>query len=130
MYNDRIRKRIRVDPSNSPLNLMKKKINEKNEKEVFEDRVENIEEVIVRSEMISKRNVSEQKRDELLKMMYYDDIDADHVLDTMQISNGELESIVGELIELGFIQNSSNDEVELTMDGIFYIMNQDPKFFK
>ena len=80
--------------------------------------------------MISKRYVSEQKRDELLKMMYYDDIDSDYVLNTMKISDDELESMVNELIELGYIRHSSNDEVELTMDGIFHIMNQDPKFFE
>ena len=38
--------------------------------------------------------------------------------------------MVDELMEMGFIQHSSNDEVELTKDGIFYIMSQDPEFFE
>jgi len=109
---------------------MRNKLNEKNEKEVFEDRIENIEEVIARAEEISSSFASEQKRDELLKLMYYDDVDANHVINAMNISYEELESMVDDLIEMGFIQQASNDEVELTKDGIFYIMSQDSDFFE
>jgi len=78
--------------------------------------------------MISKNDVSEQRRNQLLKMMYQDDIDDEFVTTTMDISHDELESLVGELIQLGFLQYCSNDEVELTKDGVFYLINQDPDF--
>ena len=127
--NTRTRKRIRIDHNRSPLKLMKKRINEKNEEQKI-DKIKNIEEAITRYEMISKKLNSEQKKDELLKMMYYDDIDANHVISAMNISYGELESLVNELVEMGLIQQLENDEVELTKDGIFYILSQDPDFFE
>jgi len=108
---------------------MKKRINEKSEEQKI-DKIKNIEEAITRYEMISKKLNSEQKKDELLKMMYYDDIDANHVISAMNISYGELESLVNELVEMGLIQQLENDEVELTKDGIFYILSQDPDFFE
>ena len=127
--NNHTMKRIRINHNRSPLKLMKKKLNEKNEEQKI-DKIKNIEEVIARTEMISKRLESEQKRDELLKMMYYDDIDADHAISAMNISFDELKLLVNELIEMGYIQQSSNDEVELTSSGILYIMGQDPGFFE
>ena len=117
-----------MNPDKSPINLLREKFREKSEKDNFEERIENIRQVIARSEMISKNDGSEQRRNQLLKMMYQDDIDHEFVTTTMSISHDELESLVDELIQLGYLQYCSNDEVELTKDGVFHIISQDLDF--
>ena len=109
---------------------MRNRLNEKKEREVFQGSVENIEEMIERAEAISNRIDLEQRRDELLLMMYHDDIDANHVLDVLNINYEELESIANELIKMGYIRQLPNEEFELTKDGIFHILSQDPDIFE
>ena len=58
-------------------------------------------------------------------MMYSGDIDADHVISTMNISLAELESLVEDLVDIGFLKYNSDDEVELTSEGIGYITDVD-----
>lgn len=128
IVNEITRRKIRVNPDKSPLNLLRKKYLEKSEKDNFEERIENIRQVIARSEMISKNDGSEQRRNQLLKMMYQDDIDHEFVTTTMDISHDELESLVDELVQLGYLHYCSNDEVELTKDGVFHIISQDLDF--
>ena len=117
-----------MNPDRSPLNIIRNRRHQKNEGDAVDKSIENIRNVIARSEMISRNPVSENRRSQLLKMMYQDDIDHELVTTTMGISHDELESLVDELIQLGFLQYCSNDEVELTKDGVFYLINQDPEF--
>lgn len=117
-----------MNPDKSPLNLIRNRCHQKNEEDDFEERTENIRQVIARSEMISKNDGSEQRQNQLLKMMYQDDIDHEFVTTTMDISHDELESLVDELVQLGYLHYCSNDEVELTKDGVFHIISQDLDF--
>jgi len=65
----------------------------------------------------------------LLKILYLDDVDADYVKKNLKISDSELENLVNQLLEIGLIEYTSDDEVELTNEGIYYIVNRDLDLF-
>jgi superfamily II RNA helicase len=120
------RKRIRINHSKSPFNRIKKKSFEKEFKnEDLEEKIQNLEQVISRTQRIIDEFERDEKRDHLLQMMYQDDVDEDFVRTSMNISENELNLLVEELISRGFLQFVSGDEVELTKDGILYMKNQD-----
>jgi len=125
-----LRRRIRINPDKSPINLIKNKSNKDNEKIDFEKRIENVNEALNRAQTFSERYEYEQKIGQLLTMMYLDDIDADFVKNSMKISDDELESMVEKLIELGYLHYVSDDEVELTKDGVFHVVTQNTELFE
>ena len=63
-------------------------------------------------------------------MMYLDDVDSDHVKNTMRISDDQLDNLVNNLIDKGFLKYSSNNEVELTREGIYYITSKELDLIK
>jgi len=64
------------------------------------------------------------KKDQLLKMVYADDVDAASVTNALDISMPELESFVYELVDSGLMQYTSDDEVEITRKGIRHIKSK------
>ncbi len=122
-------KRIRINHSKSPLNQIKKKSFEKEFKnEDLEIKLQNLEHVISKTQRIIDEFERDEQRDDLLKMMYQDDIDEDFVKTSMNISENELNSLIQDLISQGFLQFVSGDEIELTRDGILYMKNQESDF--
>ena len=90
----------------------------------LEEKLTNLEQVLLRTQMIIDEDKREGQRDQILKMMYLDDIDSEFVKNTLKISDNELKSIVDELVELGFLQFISDDEVEISKKGSIYAKNQ------
>ncbi|EMR74589.1 PDK repeat-containing protein [Thermoplasmatales archaeon SCGC AB-540-F20] len=58
---------------------------------------------------------------ELMKIMHSKDVDAKFVTDKLDISSNELGSLVDELVKRGLLRYTTDDEVELTEQGIKYI---------
>ncbi len=56
-----------------------------------------------------------------MKIMYSKDVDAEFVTDKLGISSNELRSLVDELVKRGLLRYTTDDEVELTEQGIKYI---------
>ena len=120
------RKRIRINHSRSPLKRIKEKSGEKEIKnEELETKLQNIEQVIQRTQKIIEDFEREEKTDQLLRMMYQDDVNEEFVKTSMNISEGELNSLIQDLVSKGFVQFVSGDELELTRDGILYMKNQE-----
>jgi len=84
----------------------------------------NLEQVLLRTQMIIDADKREEQRDQILKMMYLDDIDSEFVKNNLDISDKELTAIVDELVELGFLQFISDDELEISKKGTIYVKNQ------
>jgi helix-turn-helix protein len=61
-------------------------------------------------------------------LMYSDDVDVDFVKTTMNISENELNSFVSELVQNGFLEFVSEDEIKLTKSGLSYVKNQETSF--
>ena len=119
------RKRLRIDHSKSPLNLIRNKsVKTELKQEDLSMKLQNIEQVITRTQKIIDEFEREEKREQLLKMMYQEDVSKDLVKSSMNISENELNSLVEDLISHGLIQFVSGEEVELTRDGILYMKNQ------
>jgi len=119
------RKRLRIDHSKSPLNLIRNKsVKTELKQENLSMKLKNIEQVITRTQKIIDEFEREEKREQLLKMMYQEDVSKDLVKSSMNISENELNSLVEDLISHGLIQFVSGEEVELTRDGILYMKNQ------
>jgi len=74
--------------------------------------------------MIIDEDKREEQRDQILKMMYLDDVESEFVKNTLEISDDELKSIVDELVELGFLQFISEDELKISKKGTIYVKNQ------
>ena len=79
-------------------------------------------------QMIIDEEKHEEKQFQLLKMMYSDDIDTEYAVNNLDISEKELGYIVNELVELGLVHFISDDEAEITIDGIKYIKYRDSQF--
>ena len=129
--------KIRINPTKSPVKLIRKKFGHttlllKEEEETeSEDKFVDVDRYInqlKKVQMITDEEKQEEKKYQLLKMMYLDDIDAEYAINNLDISEIELKSIVEELVELGFIHFISDDETELTIDGIKYIKYRDSQF--
>jgi len=119
------RKRLRIDHSKSPFNRIRNKsVKTEFEQENLSIKLQNIEQVITRTQKIIDEFEREEKREQLLKMMYQEDVSEDLVKSSMNISENELNSLVEDLISHGLLQFVSGDEVELTRDGILYMKNQ------
>ena len=122
-------KRIRIDHSKSPLKRIKKKNSEKEFKnEDLELKIQSLEQVISRTQKIIDEFERDEKQDQLLNLMYQDDVDEDFVKTSMNISENELNLLIQDLISRGFLQFVSGDEIEITRDGILYIKNQGVDF--
>lgn len=120
------KRRIRINHSKSPLNLVKIKNMEKDFKsEDLELKIQNLEQVLSRTQKIIDEFDRDEKTDQLLKMMYSADVDEDFVKTSMNISENELNLLIEGLISRGFLQFVSGDEVELTREGVLYMKNQD-----
>lgn len=76
-------------------------------------------------EMMLQQTKKDDLYYQLLKMMYFDDVDSEYVEKYLGISTDELKDAVDELVFLGFLKNTSDDEVELTEDAIEYITHKD-----
>ena len=120
------RKRLRIDHSKSPLNLIRNKsVKTELKQENLSMKLKNIEQVITRTQKIIDEFERDEKRDQLLKMMYQDDVDEEYVKSSMNLPDNELNSLIEDLISRGLLQFVSGDEVELTRDGILYMKNQE-----
>jgi len=127
--------KIRINPERSPLNLLKNKFLDKKEKkkhreqikrvELMDEKIMNVDDFFDDETTLSTKYEPSPKQNRLLKMMYLDDIDVDYVKTKMKVTDEELEFMVDELVELGFLEYSSDDEVELTDEAIYYITSRD-----
>ena len=135
---NRITRKIRVNHKRSPLNLLRNKLENKEKKEKHERQIvsiKNIDEKIENvkdfydDEVSSTNYTPSQKQNMLLQMMYLDDIDSDFVRNKMGVSDKELENMVEELIKIGLLEYSSNNEVQLTDEAIYYITSKDLQIF-
>jgi len=131
-----MKRRIHIDSSKSPFNFLKRKKEEKDKKQSNRHRIKTIDENNLDfDELYTNSNFSPStyeptpKMNMLLKMMYLEDVDSEKVKTKMKISDNELYRIVENLIDMGLVQNSSNDEVELTMEGIYYITSNNMDIF-
>jgi hypothetical protein len=68
-----------------------------------------------------------EKEYQLLKMMHSDDVDADTVMKTLDISMEELEKMTRNLLKVELLQYVSNEEIELTEIGINYLSERESK---
>jgi hypothetical protein len=122
-------KKIRINHSKSPFKKIKKKNSEKEFKnEELELKIQSLEKVISRTQRIIDDFERDEKQDQLLNLMYQDDVDEDFVKTSMNISESELNLLIQDLISRGFLQFVSGDEIEITRDGLLYIKNQELDF--
>ena len=120
------RKRLHIDHSKSPLNRIRNKsVKTEFKQEDLSMKLQNIEQVIARTQKIIDEFEQEEKREHLLKMMYQEDVSEDLVKSSMNISENELNSLIEDLISHGLLQFVSGEEVELTRKGILYMKNQE-----
>ena len=130
--------KIRINPANSPLNLIGKRLEhptlildelkEENQVEDFVDTDQHLDKLLLNGQVMADEEKHYDVQLQLLKMMYSDDVDAEIVVNNLGITRNQLKSIVAELVELGFLQFVSQDELEITEDGIKFIKFQDSKF--
>jgi len=134
----RITRKIRVNHNHSPLNFLRNKLKNKEKQEKHENKIlsiEHIDEKIENMEELFDDELSSIKyepntnQNRLLQMMYLDDIDADFVRNKMGVSDKELENIVDGLVKLGLLEYSSDNEVQLTDEAIYYITSKDLEIF-
>ena len=127
--------RTRIDTKRPPTNPIRNNleqsatpIEEEAEKENLEEKpisfVQRINQLSQQVQMLVDEEEHNEKQYQLLKMMYMDDVDSIHAVNTLGISENELNSLVEELVELGFLRYTSDDEVELTRKGIKQIKSQ------
>ena len=121
------KRRIRVNPNRSPLKIFKGKIKDDNTMQIAEDKNEDLSNFSPLVQMMLEQEKTDDLQYQLLKMMYLDDIDSEHVENYLGISSNELKTVVEELVFMGLLQYTSDDEVELTEDGIVYVTYQDLK---
>ena len=131
-----MKRRIHIDSSRSPFNFLKRKKDNKNKNQSNRNNIKTIDEKALDfDELYNDSDFSQStyeptpKMNMLLKMMYLEDIDSEKVKTKMKISDNELYRLVENLSEMGLVQHSSNDEVELTMEGIYYITSNNLDIF-
>jgi helix-turn-helix protein len=78
--------------------------------------------------MLIEEEEHDEKQYQLLKLMYMDDVNSQYVINSLEISEDELNSLVEELVELGFLKFISDDEAEITKEGISYLKWRDLEF--
>lgn len=126
-------KRIHVNHSRYPLSLIKKKIQNKPEKTTtikkINEKIKEMDDLFDEEDFSSLDYELTSKQSRLLKIIYLDDVDAEHVTNNMKISDIELKFIVNDLVKLGLLKYTSNDEIELTDEGIYYITSRNLDLF-
>ena len=133
---DSMAKRICIDRSKSPLNFFKKKQSEKDKNKdkisvikKIDSRIQKMEDLYNQNEVFSKKYEPNAKENMLLKLMYLEDVDSEFVKSEMRVTDKELQYIVNNLLEQGFVKKSSNNEIELTMEGIHHITSNNMDLF-
>ncbi len=122
-------KKIRINHNRSLVKLAKDKIVKDEVKQMdFEEKIANLEQILQRTQALIAQDEHDEKLDKLLNLMYSDDVDVDFVKTTMNISDDELSSFVKELVDMGFLEFVTNDEIELTKAGVSYVKNQESDF--
>ena len=122
-------KRIRINRNKSFFKPAKNKPAKNEIKQIdFEEKLANLEQILHRTQALIAQDEHDEKLDQLLTLMYSDDVDVDFVKTTMNISENELSSFVSELVQNGFLEFVSEDEIKLTRSGISYIKNQETSF--
>jgi len=120
----RMKRKIRINHSRSPIILVKNKIRNKKQKPIdMQETLDNLEQVMQRVQNIIDQDEREDNKDKLLKMIYDQDINAESVQKTIGLTDLELESIVDELVQSGFLKYINENEVEITNHGILYLQN-------
>ena len=129
-------KRICIDRSKSPLNFFKKKQSEKDKNKdkisvikKIDSRIQKMDDLYNQNEVFSKKYEPNAKENMLLKLMYLEDVDSEFVKSEMRVTDKELQYIVNNLLEQGFVKKSSNNEIELTMEGIYHITSNNMDLF-
>jgi hypothetical protein len=123
---------ILKNAENTPLNHTKKilestpdTIKKEIIKEDYEEKpigfVERINQLSQQVQMLVDQEEHDEKQYKLLRMMYNDDVNIKHALKILDISENELMYMVDELVELGFLEYISDDEAEITEEGISYL---------
>ena len=83
--------------------------------------VERINQLSQQVQMLVDQDDHDEKQYQLLKMMYNDDVNIKRALNILELSENELMYMVDELVELGFLKYVSDDEAEITEEGISYL---------
>lgn len=128
----RRKNRIRINQEKTPLENIKNNLELPQKPEKKELVINNLEEKTIgfvkRIDQLSRQvqalvdeDEGDAKKYQLLKMMYNDDVNVNLALNTLNISENELEYLVDELIDLGFVKYTADDEVEITEEGISYL---------
>lgn len=119
-------KKIRINRNKSLFKLAKNETAKKAiKKSDLEEKLANLEQILQRTQMLIEQDERDEKRDMLISLMYSHDVNADSVKTTMNISNEELNSLVSELVQMGFLEFVSDDEIGLTKAGVSYVKNQE-----
>jgi PKD repeat protein len=87
---------------------------------------EEIDELLFLSELEKNRHKTAEAEvetllSELMKIMYSDDVDAKFATDQLGISAEKLKTLVDKLVKRGLLRYTSDNEVEITEQGIKYI---------
>ena len=94
----------------------------------MENKIINIQDTIRKTEKLIQQDEIEEKQDKVLNMIYAEDIDAEQIIKNFDMSYDDLDKIVQDLLDAGYIKYISNNEVELTQQGVLYIKNQKDQF--
>ena len=131
-----MKRRIRIDRSKSPLNFFKNKTKKKDKSDgsisvikEIDNQASKLEDLFDEDEFVTTKYEPTPKENMLLKLMYLDDVDSEFVKSKMRVTDKELQFIVGNLLVKGFVKQSSNDEIELTMEGIYHITSNNMDLF-
>ena len=129
-----MKKRIKINHSKSPLNLFKirnKEDSSDSEKviEKIDDHASKLDYLYDENEFVSTKYEPTAKENILLRLMYLEDVDSDFVKSEMRVTDLELQKIVNNLLNEGFVKESSSNEIELTADGIYHITSNDMDLF-
>jgi hypothetical protein len=104
----------------SPI-TMKEEVIKENPDENHLGFVERINQLSQQVQMLVDQDDHDEKQYQLLKMMYNDDVNIKRALNILELSENELMYMVDELVELGFLEYVSDDEAEITEEGISYL---------
>jgi len=111
------KKFIRRNPTKSPMKLFRRNTTKKEnsaERDDFSPLVR----------LMLEDTKTDDLQYQLLKMMYIDDVDADFVKNYLGITSMDLKNVVDELVFMGLLQYTTDDEVELTKDGIDFVTSK------
>jgi hypothetical protein len=101
--------------------MKKKEIDKKKIEEKTIGFVERIDQLSRQVQKLVDEENHDEKQYQLLKIMYNDDVNVKCALNKLDISENELIYLVDELVELGFLEYTADDEAEITEEGISYL---------